>query len=105
MKLNFFISGENHQTEVRHLHDPRRRNFQRNGTDVFMLTTSEHLGELVYIHIWHDDSAGNWFLGSVDFNLDVHLEGGGFVPYPQNEKCLCTGHLPQIFLIKVLNNL
>ena len=33
----------------------------------------------------------------------AHLEGvgGGYIPCPQKEKCLWTGHLPRKYLIKV----
>ena len=67
----FLYLGEDHQTEIRHLYDPCRQTFRRNGIDVFILTTDEDLGELVYIHIWHDNSGGDWYLWSVELHITL----------------------------------
>ncbi|CAF0795704.1 unnamed protein product [Adineta steineri] len=65
-KVQFIVTGEHNQTKVRTFSDPKRKIFQRDGIDAFIMTVPKSLGSLNYIHIWHDNSGGgsasSWFL-------------------------------------------
>ena len=60
-EINFY-PGDTSISDLLHLRDESRRTLQRGNTDIFILTTAKSLGELLYIHIWHDNSGGDWYL-------------------------------------------
>lgn len=65
-KVRFILSGENLDTGVRVLSDPRRKIFRRGGIDSFILAVEQPLGALNYLRIWHDNSGeddyASWYL-------------------------------------------
>ncbi|CAM2704890.1 unnamed protein product [Rotaria socialis] len=65
-KVHFVISGDDEETGVRTLEDPKRKVLQRGGIDSFIMAVPKSLGRLNYMRIWHDNSGrGNqasWFL-------------------------------------------
>ncbi|CAM4771183.1 unnamed protein product [Rotaria magnacalcarata] len=65
-KVHFIISGDDDETGVRTLEDPKRKVLQRGGIDSFIMAVPKSLGRLNYMRIWHDNSGrGNqasWFL-------------------------------------------
>ena len=69
----FILSGEEGESEPRGLKDPKRKTFQRRGVDEFVATFPESLGELNYLHIWHDNSGALFFLSQekVSFNMTM----------------------------------
>ncbi|OWF53241.1 Location of vulva defective 1 [Mizuhopecten yessoensis] len=68
-KVNFILSGDLEETEVRCLSDDKRKVFKRGGVDGFLLAVKRPLGPLNYVHIWHDNSGkGNtasWYMSSM----------------------------------------
>lgn len=63
-----FIEGENADSEVRHLKDGSRKAFQQSGSDSFVMSTQHSLGDLLYVHLWHDNSGGGWYVRCVKKN-------------------------------------
>ncbi|CAF1640812.1 unnamed protein product, partial [Adineta ricciae] len=65
-KVQFVLSGENDQTNVRLFSDSHRKLFQRGGIDAFIMSVPKSLGLLNYLRIWHDNSgqgdSASWFL-------------------------------------------
>ena len=65
-KVRFILSGENLDTGVRILSDPKRKIFRRGGIDSFILAVEQPLGALNYLRIWHDNSGeedyASWYL-------------------------------------------
>ncbi|CAH1793770.1 unnamed protein product [Owenia fusiformis] len=65
-KVNFILSGERDETDVRELSDDKRDVLQRGNIDSFLMTTPGSLGDLQYCRIWHDNSGkgpyASWFL-------------------------------------------
>lgn len=59
-EVSFILSGDEGESEPCLLKDPKRKTFQRRGVDVFLATFPESLGELNYLHIWHNN-AGKFF--------------------------------------------
>ena len=55
-QVYFILSGDEGESEARHLRDPKRKTFQRRGVDVFLATFPESFGELNYLHIWHNNT-------------------------------------------------
>ncbi|KAL9972511.1 hypothetical protein ACROYT_G018833 [Oculina patagonica] len=55
------------ETGPRRLRDPNQVRFQRSGVDSFLLTTSQHLGDLTLLKIWHNNSgpSPSWYLKQV----------------------------------------
>jgi hypothetical protein len=68
-KVFMILSGDEDETTVRALHDPKRKTFRKGEKDVFVMAVSAPLGKLNYLRIWHDNSGkGNmrsWFLSYV----------------------------------------
>ncbi|CAL1292788.1 unnamed protein product [Larinioides sclopetarius] len=57
----FIASGEEDETEVRHLADDKRPILQKSSVDVFVMSVPRSLGQLNYLRIWHDNSgSGKW---------------------------------------------
>lgn len=65
-KVQFILSGEYDETDVRSIEDKERKIFRRGGVDAFLMTTSSPLGQLSYMRLWHDNSGkgkyASWFL-------------------------------------------
>ena len=53
------LTGENGSSLSHVLHDRKRPVLQRGGTESFLITTRESLGELKEVRIWHDNSGKN----------------------------------------------
>lgn len=73
--VSFILAGDEGESEPRLLKDPKRKTFQRRGVDIFLATFPESLGEINYLHIWHDNSGRHpsWYLSRVvveDLNND-----------------------------------
>ncbi|XP_060063521.1 uncharacterized protein LOC132543982 [Ylistrum balloti] len=68
-KVNFILSGDLDETEVRCLNDSKRKVFQRGNVDGFLMAVKRPLGPLNYLHIWHDNSGkGNtasWYMNTM----------------------------------------
>ncbi|XP_048582698.1 polycystic kidney disease and receptor for egg jelly-related protein [Nematostella vectensis] len=74
-QVSFILAGDEGEGEPRILKDPKRKTFQRRGIDVFLATYPESLGEINYLHIWHDNTgrSPSWYLSRVmveDINND-----------------------------------
>ena len=62
-KSNFFLfKGDQGDSGVRRMKDAERIPFQRSATDVFIMSTSNSLGNVGYLRIWHDNSGGDWYI-------------------------------------------
>lgn len=68
-KVEFILSGEDDETDVRCFSDPDRELFKPGAIDSFLMTTQYPLGDLRYMHVWTDSSGlgdkGSWYLMSV----------------------------------------
>ena len=68
-KVFFILSGDEDETSVRTLADPKRKTFRKGEKDVFVMAVSAPLGKLNYLRIWHDNSGKgkmrSWFLSYV----------------------------------------
>ncbi|XP_033750161.1 uncharacterized protein LOC117334568 isoform X2 [Pecten maximus] len=68
-RVNFILSGDLDETEVRCLSDSKRKVFQRGNVDGFLMAVKRPLGPLNYLHIWHDNSGkGNtasWYMNTM----------------------------------------
>ncbi|XP_015762233.1 PREDICTED: polycystic kidney disease protein 1-like 2 [Acropora digitifera] len=74
-EVSFILSGDEGESQPRLLKDPKRKTFQRRGVDVFLATFPEGLGELNYLHIWHNNGgrSPSWYVSRVvvhDLNSD-----------------------------------
>ncbi|XP_065653763.1 uncharacterized protein LOC136080701 isoform X2 [Hydra vulgaris] len=69
----FTVSGEVNDSGVRHLKDPERNCFQRAGCDIFIMATQSTLGDLDFIHLWHDNSGGGWYVKNIII-IDLQTE-------------------------------
>ncbi|XP_064112518.1 uncharacterized protein LOC135219572 isoform X1 [Macrobrachium nipponense] len=54
--IQFIISGEYNETEVRILPPSEGRRFHRYSVDAFVMATPGPLGDINYLRIWHDNS-------------------------------------------------
>ena len=65
-KVRFILSGEDFDTGIRMMSDPRRKIFRRGGIDSFIMACERPLGILNYLRIWHDNSGeddyASWYL-------------------------------------------
>ncbi|XP_071129607.1 polycystin family receptor for egg jelly-like isoform X3 [Mytilus edulis] len=68
-KVQFILSGEDDETDVRPLSDSKRKVLRRGTVDGFLMSAPRPLGALNYLHIWHDNSGkgtmASWYLRSV----------------------------------------
>ncbi|XP_065682979.1 polycystin family receptor for egg jelly isoform X2 [Hydra vulgaris] len=74
---NVFIqlSGDEGDGEVRQLVAPNKKLFKKRGQDVFLASFPDHIGDLQYLRIWHDNAgkSPSWYLSQVmvhDLNTD-----------------------------------
>ncbi|XP_042220606.1 polycystic kidney disease protein 1-like 3, partial [Homarus americanus] len=70
-KVQFILTGERSETDVRTFADPERLLFKRNAIDIFVMTVPECLGNIQFLRIWHDnsgkDSEASWYLRYIVF--------------------------------------
>ena len=61
------IIGLDGESGPRRLRDPCQVRFQRSGVDSFLLSTSQHLGDLSLLRIWHNNSGASpsWYLKEI----------------------------------------
>ena len=68
-KINFILSGEDEETDVRLFNDPERVIFKKGSNDAFLLSVPRPLGCLQYLRIWTDSSGlgemSAWYLLSI----------------------------------------
>jgi len=57
-----FYPGEKENSKVRRLRDPSRRVFCSSGSDTFIMSTQNILGDISSLTVYHDNSGGGWFL-------------------------------------------
>nr|XP_047124259.1 uncharacterized protein LOC105844851 [Hydra vulgaris] len=74
-KSNIFlnVAGDLNDSGVRHLKDPERECFQRSSCDMFIMATQSTLGDLDFIHLWHDNSGGGWYVKNIII-IDLQTE-------------------------------
>ncbi|XP_047144022.1 uncharacterized protein LOC100210397 isoform X1 [Hydra vulgaris] len=74
-KSNIFfkVFGDINDSGIRRLKDGERECFQRSSCDVFIMTTHTTLGDLDFIHLWHDNSGGGWYLRNIII-IDLQTE-------------------------------
>ena len=74
-KVSIILAGEEGRTSPYMLKDEYRRVFDSGGVDSFLVTTSESLGSLTYVRVWHDNSgsAPSWYLSQIAIK-DVETE-------------------------------
>ncbi|XP_066985426.1 LOW QUALITY PROTEIN: polycystin-1-like protein 2 [Macrobrachium rosenbergii] len=69
--VQFILSGNQAETDVRTLGDDRRKILRKADVDVFILAVSRPLGSLQFLRIWHDNSGkgpnASWFLSYIVF--------------------------------------
>ncbi|XP_068242609.1 polycystin-1-like protein 2 [Palaemon carinicauda] len=69
--VQFILSGDKAETEVRTLGDSRRKILRKADVDVFVLAVPRPLGSLQFLRIWHDNSGigpnASWFLSYIVF--------------------------------------
>ncbi len=67
--VEFILTGDLCETDVRCFSDPDRKLFRKGAVDPFLMTTSQPLGDLKYLRIWQDNCGhgedGSWYLLSV----------------------------------------
>ncbi|XP_069953284.1 polycystin-1-like protein 2 isoform X2 [Cherax quadricarinatus] len=54
--IQFILSGEYSETDVRHLPPSDNRRYRRYSVDAFVMSTHGPLGDICYLRIWHDNS-------------------------------------------------
>lgn len=68
-KIQFILSGDDEESDIRTLEDPFRKTFQRGDTNSFVMAVNKRLGRLNYVRIWHDNSGEgkfrSWFLSFI----------------------------------------
>ncbi|XP_068213289.1 polycystin-1-like [Palaemon carinicauda] len=69
--VQFVLTGERGETEVRTFGDDKRKIFRKAGVDVFVMAIPRPLGHLEYIRVWHDNSGkgpnASWYLNYMVF--------------------------------------
>ncbi|XP_060073681.1 polycystin-1-like protein 2 [Ylistrum balloti] len=67
--VSFVVAGENSDSGVRILSDGKSQGFEHACTKRFIMGTTESLGELNYIRVWHDNSGSggerSWYLSKI----------------------------------------
>ena len=68
-KVFVILSGDDDETDVRALCDPKRKVFRKGGQDIFVMAVPQKLGRLNYCRIWHDNSGRgkqrSWWLSFI----------------------------------------
>uniref|UniRef100_A0A8W8K4X6 PLAT domain-containing protein n=1 Tax=Magallana gigas TaxID=29159 RepID=A0A8W8K4X6_MAGGI len=69
-RVGFIVAGEDDDTGVRELYDGVRTEFSTASVNHFLMATSQPLGPLTYLYIFHDNSGegewSSWYLNRVD---------------------------------------
>ncbi|XP_047471507.1 polycystic kidney disease protein 1-like 2 [Penaeus chinensis] len=69
--VQFIVSGDRDESEVRTFGDEKRRIFRKGEIDVFVMAESRPLGNLTMMRIWHDNSGkgpnASWYLSFIVF--------------------------------------
>ena len=55
-KVQFILTGEDDETQIRTLSDPDKNFFKKGALDTFLMSVPKSLGHLHYMTIWHDNS-------------------------------------------------
>ncbi len=67
--INFILSGDDEDTEVRCFDDCERETFKKGARDGFLMSVPRPLGPLQYLRIWTDSHGlgemGSWYLMSI----------------------------------------
>ena len=65
-KVEFILSGEDDETEIRCLNDESRSLFRAGAQDPFLMSVPYPLGDLRYLRVWQDSTGlgdmGAWYL-------------------------------------------
>ena len=68
-KVEFILSGDCDETDIRCLNDPDRELFKKGAIDSFLMSTPYPLGDLNYLRNWQDTTGlggmGSWYLLSI----------------------------------------
>lgn len=70
------ITGEHGESQAYLLKNSKRMTLARGSTDSFLVTTSETLGELAYIRVWHDNFGKDpaWFVKQISIR-EIDTDG------------------------------
>nr|XP_045593938.1 polycystic kidney disease protein 1-like 2 [Procambarus clarkii] len=75
--VQFILSGEHDETDVRTIGDDRRKILRKGDVDIFVMTVPRPLGALQLLRVWHDNSGkgvnASWFLNCIIIT-DVQTE-------------------------------
>nr|CAD7413531.1 unnamed protein product [Timema poppensis] len=81
-KVAIKLEGRSRKGKPHILVDQRKKLFERGSDDWFIMCTSKSLGELLFLHLWHDSSGTSpaWFDGEVttrrsDLSIPTPLPG------------------------------
>lgn len=70
-KVQFIVSGEKDETDIRTLSDDKRKILRKDSVDVFVMAVPRPMGDLQFLRIWHDNSGlgpnGSWYLSFIVF--------------------------------------
>ncbi|KAL4239961.1 hypothetical protein ACF0H5_000758 [Mactra antiquata] len=67
-KVGFVLVGDNCDTDVRMMDDDSHIGFESGSVRTFVMSTRRHLGDLICVRIWHDDSGllnSSWYLNKI----------------------------------------
>ncbi|XP_042325588.1 polycystic kidney disease and receptor for egg jelly-related protein-like [Sceloporus undulatus] len=61
------LIGQNGVSDIHHIKHPQFPTFSRASVDTFLLTTKYDLGDILSLHVWHNNSGSspNWYLSRV----------------------------------------
>ncbi|XP_071550540.1 polycystin-1-like [Panulirus ornatus] len=67
--VQFIVSGEDDETDIRTLGDDKRKILRKADVDVFVMAVPRPLGPLQFLRIWHDNSGkgpnASWYLSYI----------------------------------------
>ncbi|KAK8392418.1 hypothetical protein O3P69_014648 [Scylla paramamosain] len=68
-KVQFILSGDRDETDIRTLADNQRKILQKDSVDVFVMAVPRPLGDLQFLRVWHDNSGlgpdASWYLSFI----------------------------------------
>ncbi|XP_063601108.1 uncharacterized protein LOC134777199 [Penaeus indicus] len=69
--VQFILTGEREETDVRTFKDEQRKVFRKGAVDVFVMAVPRPLGDLEFLRIWHDNTGkgpnASWYLSYIVF--------------------------------------
>ncbi|XP_064093787.1 uncharacterized protein LOC135206294 [Macrobrachium nipponense] len=69
--VQFILTGDRGETDVRTFGDSKRQILRKAGVDVFVMAVPRPLGQLEFLRIWHDNSGkgpnASWYLNYIVF--------------------------------------